>query len=101
MVQTYKLQFDDQLTKADNLNTNLSGSRIFQSIVIPASCVLAECRQGEGMLKHTNFFIEANGLTEKTCVFEETPLRLQRNVFETSGSRILRSIVIPAACAPV
>ena len=40
-------------------NTNLFGSRIFQSIVISASCALVECRQGEGMLKHTNFFIEA------------------------------------------
>ena len=40
-------------------NTNLFGSRIFQSIVISASCALVECRQGEGMLKHTNFFIGA------------------------------------------
>ena len=38
-------------------NTNLFGSRIFQSIVIPASSALVECGQGEGMLKHTNFFI--------------------------------------------
>ena len=40
-----------------HINNNLFGSRIFQSIVIPASCALVECGQGEGMLKHTNFFI--------------------------------------------